>query len=133
MATRASTPLVMLAVAALAGVVLALAGCGSSGDSTATEEAPASTSAAPPGASAQVCKGVAALKGEVRATGVSCSEAKPVVAIWNGEPKCHSPSGASHYSCKVSQYTCFANQADAGIVVSCSRPGRSVSFISKPR
>lgn len=119
-----------LAAALLVLAALAVAGCGSSSDET-TGEGPASTSAAPQGATAKVCRGASALRGEVRVTGVDCNEGRAVVAGWNGEPKCFSPSGASRYSCKVSQMTCLAATVDTGIAVTCARPGQSLAFLAR--
>jgi hypothetical protein len=126
------SPLV-LAVALLTIAAVAIAGCGSSSDETTGGGPPASTSGAPQGAGASVCSGAAALKGEVRVTGISCTKGRAVVAGWGGEPKCFSPSGASRYSCKISQMTCLAASVDAGIAVTCARPGQSLAFVARRR
>ncbi len=126
----AALPL-LLAAALLVVAVLVLAGCGSSSEETTGGGPPASTSSAPQGVRAGVCKGAAALKGEVRVTSIACGEARSVVAAWNGEPKCFSPGGASRYSCKVGKLTCLAASVDAGIAVTCARPGRSLAFVAR--
>jgi hypothetical protein len=93
---------------ALPAVVLValalLAGCGDSGEETT---APESTDHA--GASA-----------------------KQVRADFVAEPSCKRPPGASRWGCSVDPYRCQAVVTDRGWSVSCSEPGRSVSFLIRP-
>jgi hypothetical protein len=55
------------------------------------------------------------------------------MAGWARRGECSSPAGASRYSCTVSRYRCLGARTDRGIAVSCAQPGRSVSFVARPR
>jgi hypothetical protein len=125
--TKAATAALLL-VAALA----LLAGCGASGEESETHTVvnpspPARTSTVP-GGLAKACPG----DGQLRVSQVSCAQGRKVAIAWKRNPQCSSPRGASRYSCKTAGLTCLGAEADAGIVVSCAGPGRSVSFISRP-
>jgi len=134
------------AAIALAAAVL-LASCGSdddgggksgygrdSGDvtrATQTTTTPTSPSG-PSGVRAKSCPA----GGEIialRAVGEACETAQAVAAAWAGRAGCSAPQGASRFACTVRGYNCLGTSADRGIVVSCARPGRSVSFIAEPR
>jgi hypothetical protein len=95
---RLATPLVLLALLA------ALAGCGSSGETT-TETGPDP------------------------AAGASTAEIR---AAWGQNPECRRPPGASRWGCSVGAYRCQAVVTDRGWSVSCARPGRSVAFTVRP-
>jgi hypothetical protein len=130
----------VLAVLAAAAAIAA-AGCGSSADETAetTPAAPAATTSTTPGGQ-QAPRGVRATpcdggsnSAEIRVTGVSCKLGRDLVAGWYEDSACSSPAGASRTSCRVGRFTCLGASADRGIAVTCAGPGRSVSFIGKPR
>lgn len=87
-------------LALVAVVALLLGGCGGSGDETTGT----SPSHDPAGAT------------------------KVVQAMWEHEPGCRRPPGVSRWGCSVGDYRCQAVVVDRGWSVSCSRPGRSVSF-----
>ena len=116
----------------LIGVLALLAGCGSSSDETETHTvvnpSPPARSSKAPGGIAKACPGGESL----RVSQLSCAQGRKIAVAWNGNPNCSSPKGASRYSCKTTGLTCLGASADAGIVVTCAGPGRSVSFISRP-
>jgi hypothetical protein len=60
------------------------------------------------------------------------SSAKEVRAAFLAEPSCRRPQGASRWGCSIESYRCQAVVVDRGWSVSCSRPGRSVSFLVRP-
>lgn len=127
-------PAVPIAIVALA--VAALGGCGGSSqsDSTATGPGPApqgGAETAPAGASAQSCEVSVADTESLRATGISCDEAKAVLLAWQRDDGCVGSQGISHIACTVRSYRCIATRTDRGLAVGCARPGRSVAFISK--
>lgn len=94
---RLATPIVILTLLA------ALAGCGSSEETTgAAPELPSGSSAA-----------------EVR-------------RAWKQESSCRRPAGASRWGCSVGGYRCQSVVTDRGWSTSCSKPGRSVSFTVRP-
>lgn len=118
----------LLAVAAL------LAGCGSSSsESSTTQTAPppqATTSTAPPGASVHICATSSADTTELQAVGVPCGLARATASAWGRVHTCSS-SKSSRYSCTVGQFRCQSAKTDRGFAVSCSGPGRSISFIAR--
>jgi hypothetical protein len=121
-----------IAALLLIGALALLAGCGSSSDESETHTVvnpspPARTSTSP-GGLAKACPG----GDRLRVSQLSCTEGHKIAVAWRGNPKCSSPAGASRYSCKAVGLTCLGATADAGIVVTCAGPGRSVSFISHP-
>jgi hypothetical protein len=125
---RFATALSLLALTSAA----LLGGCGSSSDDStgggATASPPASTSTAPAGASAHECGryigGVRAL----RATGLSCADARHLAYFWVTERTCRPASGASRSACALGTYRCVATATGRGYSVSCAHPGRSVAF-----
>ncbi|HEX2706458.1 MAG TPA: hypothetical protein VHM66_00435 [Solirubrobacterales bacterium] len=130
---RPTTP---LAIAVLAAALLAGCGGSSSSDSGSTSTgsgtAPKSgDSTAPIGASAQSCDTHAVAVKSLRATGVSCSQARQLMFGWQRNPACASPQGASRSSCTTRSYRCLGTTTSRGLAVSCSRPGHSVAFIAK--
>lgn len=121
---RLATPLAVLILAA--GL---LAGCGgSSSEGTSSTSPGAHTSTAPAGSSVRACPLAITGTRELRATGVSCGEAQKVAVVWLGDSNCAAAPGASHSACTVRGYRCIATATDRGLAVSCSRPGRAVSF-----
>jgi hypothetical protein len=124
--------------APLAGVLFAaamLAGCGSSSqDSTRSETSaapPPSGSGAPVGASAKSCDSYASDAAALRATNVSCSQARQVMYGWQQQGSCSTPAGASRSSCLTRSYRCLATRSDRGIAVSCARAGQSIAFVAR--
>jgi hypothetical protein len=133
---RLAVPLVLIALA-----LALLAGCGSSSDEggesgTGTPGARAQPPAAdaggpsaPIGASVRSC-GIPSSDAEaLRATGISCDQARRVAHSWEQRSSCSSPPGASRTSCLTRSYRCLGTRTDRGIVVSCSRKGRSIGFV----
>lgn len=131
-----------MALCIAAAVAATAGGCGSDGSGSgygsrdATGEPPtatATTPAAPPGATARACDPASAAGAEgLRVTGLECDAGRGVVAAWTGDPSCSAPAGASRYACTVAGgYRCLAATTEAGIAVSCSRPGRSLSFLAE--
>jgi hypothetical protein len=90
---RIATLLVIVALLA------ALAGCGSSEETTTSGPAE---------------RGAASTR-EVR-------------VAWERNPSCRRPPGASRWGCSVGPYRCQAIVVDRGWSVSCAKAGRSVSF-----
>jgi hypothetical protein len=135
---------VPLAIAFLAAALPA--GCGSSSDggsgtqtgSQTGEAAGAQTqggapgATAPAGASAQSC-GNTTVTGTsgLRVTGVGCAVGRGVVAAWSANDAC--AAGNSRPACTVSGYRCIGARTEAGIAVSCARPGRSIAFLARRR
>jgi hypothetical protein len=52
--------------------------------------------------------------------------------MWTRNHSCSSPSGASRYACTIGKLRCLGTTTDRGILVNCSRQGRSISFVVKP-
>jgi hypothetical protein len=127
---RLATSLLIVALAAAI-----LGGCGgSSDDGTGSGTAPeseAGTSTAPAGAAARSC-GDEARFGEVRATGLSCLEARRLAGAWAARGgACRPTGGASHAACTIAAYRCIANEVGKGLSVSCARSGASLAFIAR--
>ncbi len=121
---RFATPIVVLAL-----LLAALSGCGgSSGKTGATTSPGASSSTSPAGASVRACPLDAGGVKRLRATGVSCGEAQSLAAAWRRSSGCPAAPGSSHSACTVRGYRCIGTVTDRGLAVSCSRPGRAVSF-----
>lgn len=111
-----------LAIAALlAGL---LAGCGGGSSSTDSSGGATTEGGAPAGATPSGCGDES-----LRVTGVSCGEAKAVLAAWRAAPACRIQSGASHASCRVEGYLCIAARQGERAAVSCALPGRSILFV----
>ncbi len=121
-----------LAVVAL--VIALLSGCGDSpsdeGVSTRTEKEPAGS--APVGAAAESCEAHSAAAEALRATGISCDQARQLMQGWQREPSCSLPAGASRASCLTRSYRCLATRTGRGIAVSCARAGQSIAFTARP-
>jgi hypothetical protein len=119
--------------AAILGLaLLALSGCGSSGDDTgSTTGGSQPATAAPPGATARACVLDAGSVSSLRAAHVSCGAAQKVAVAWTKAAACKPPAGASRAGCTVSPYRCVAAATDRGWSVSCARPGRAVAFTAK--
>ena len=129
MSNRLVIPLAIFALAAAL-----LAGCGGSSDSgsTGSGTAPrAGTSTAPAGASARACETEASDAEALRATAVSCSEARQVMFAWQRADACGTPTGASRSACGIRSYRCLSAASGRGVAVSCARPGHSIAFIAK--
>jgi hypothetical protein len=135
---RVAAPLIAAALlAALA------AGCGDSSietdgsrTGTVTSVVPIpdkgkSNSGAPIGASARSCDAYSTDAGTLRATGISCGQARQVMYDWQRERSCATPSDASRGSCLTRSYRCQATRTDRGLAVSCSGPGQSIAFLAK--
>ena len=95
---RLATPLLVLALLA------ALAGCGSSGETT-TDGA---------------------------AGGPGGDSTAQIRAAWERNPDCQRPAGASRWGCSVGAYRCQGVVTDRGWSISCAKPGRSVAFTVRP-
>lgn len=93
---RLATPLAIL------GLSAALAGCGSSGETT--DSSPPQQ----PDSTAQIR------------------------AAWERSADCKRPPGASRWGCSVGAYRCQSVVTERGWSVSCSKPGRSVAFTVRP-
>ncbi|MGN6254317.1 MAG: hypothetical protein ACTHO8_04965 [Solirubrobacterales bacterium] len=121
---RLATPIVALAV-----LLGAASGCGSSGESSAgsTASPGAGSSTGPAGASARACPLEVEGIGGLRAAGVSCDEAQRIASAWHRGSGCAAP-GASHSACTVRGYRCIGTATGRGLSVGCSLPGRSVAF-----
>ena len=126
---------VPITIAVLAAT--AMTGCGgssSSSESTANRSmaAPQGGAArAPAGASAQICDTRAVDAEALRATAVSCDDARRVLFAWQRASACAGSRGASHSACTVRSYRCIGSRTDRGLAVSCAGPGRSIAFIAK--
>lgn len=124
---RLATRLVIVALAAAL-----LSGCGSSSDegteTAARTSSAADSSSTPVGASAKSCRARSADTRGLRATGVSCKEARRLLADWNASKSCAAPADASRSSCSLGSYRCLAAATDRGLTVSCARSGQSVAF-----
>jgi hypothetical protein len=131
---RLAAPLVVALTTAL------LAGCGSSsietggsrtGTVTAEVQIGPGDAGAPVGASATSCETGARGAEALRATGISCGQARQVLSGWQRERSCSLPSGASRGSCLTRSYRCLGARTDRGVAVSCSRQGQSIAFLAR--
>ena len=125
-----------LPIAILALAAALLAGCGSSGNGSSGSEATTAPKtggkAAPAGASARECPGRAGEATALRATAVSCDQAKALAKAWANDPACAPAGGDSRSSCRIEgNYDCLAAMTGRGLAVSCARPGHSVAFTIK--
>jgi hypothetical protein len=125
------------ALATAVVVVALMTGCGDSsvepgGMRVGTVE-PFSVEVGPAGAAVKNCDAGAVDLGGLRATRVSCAEARQVMNGWQQQGSCSSPAGASRVSCSSRSYRCTGTRTDRGTAVSCSRPGRSVAFLARGR
>jgi hypothetical protein len=62
----------------------------------------------------------------------AASAAGVIQATWEHNPDCDRPRGASRWGCSVGGYRCQGVVTDRGWVISCSKPGRSLSFTVRP-
>jgi hypothetical protein len=111
-----------------------LAGCGgssSSSETTGSTVPPGGAATAPAGASARSCETEAVDAEALRATGVSCGDARDVLFAWQRAPACAAEPGASHSACTVDSYRCIGARTDRGLAVSCARAGRSIAFVAE--
>jgi hypothetical protein len=113
-----------LAIVALAAVLIA--GCG--GSSSSNE---GSTTGAPLGAAAKSCDIHAVDAEGLRASGISCGQARQVMYGWQRESSCSSQAGASRTSCLTRSYRCLGTRTGRGLAVSCSRAGQSIAFVAR--
>jgi hypothetical protein len=125
-----------IAFAAIALAAVPAAGCGSSEEDGSTrreKQVPSRQggSGAPIGATAKICESDAMDAEGLRATGISCEQARRVMHRWRRQSSCSSPTDASRVSCSSSAYRCTGTRTDRGTAVSCSGPGRSVAFVAK--
>jgi hypothetical protein len=111
----------LAAVLLLALAVLAVGGCGSSGDETTGGGA-----TAPAGAAAEACALNAGGIEGLRVTKVSCGEGQRVASGWRAAGQCSKQGSRS--SCSVRSYRCLATATDRGWSVSCAKPGKSIAF-----
>lgn len=56
------------------------------------------------------------------------AETREVRLAWERNPECRRPRGASRWGCSVGSYRCQGVVTGRGWSISCSRPGRSLSF-----
>lgn len=133
-------------LAAVLATLLAAAlafGCGSSGGGDGTSGAPATETApparegyrggrqAPAGAASRSCETRAVDAGRLRATAVSCDEARRVMLAWQRAEGCGLIGDASRGSCAVRSYRCLSTKTGRGVSVSCSQSGRSIAFLAR--
>jgi hypothetical protein len=127
-----------LAIVALTAAMLA--GCGGSsptdessqsGSTGPSESTAPSSPKAPAGATAKGCATDAPGAEGLRATGVSCGQARRVMLGWQRDPACAAPAGASRTSCTARSYRCLGARTDRGLAVSCSRAGASIAFLAR--
>jgi hypothetical protein len=121
-------PASSLGTGVLAVVLIAIlaSGCGSSGTESSGEG-----TTAPPGVVVPVCAAAPAGVEALRVSGVNCAKGHEIVVAWTKKHACATPAGTSRTSCTVGAYRCLAAAAEHGLMVSCARPDRSISFISK--
>ncbi len=129
---RLATP---LAIAVLAAALLAGCGGSSSSDSGSTSTgsgtAPKSgDSTAPIGASAQSCDTHAVAVKSLRATGVSCGQARQLMFGWQRNPACASPQGASRSSARPAPTAASVRRRRAASPS--AAPGRDTRSPSSP-
>jgi hypothetical protein len=113
-----------LAIVALAAVLVG--GCGGS-----SSDRGSTSPSAPLGATAKSCDTHAVDAEGLRASGISCSQARQVMYGWQRESSCSSPAGASRTSCLTRSYRCLGTHTARGLAVSCSRAGQSIAFIAR--
>jgi hypothetical protein len=133
-------PAALLAIAALAAV---LAGCGGSSSTDSTTGARGAveyeakpvpgSGGGPVGAAAKSCETNAVEAESLRATGVSCEQARQLMYGWQRAGGCSPAAGAGRSGCTVRAYRCVAAAAGRGTAVSCSRQGRSIAFLAVRR
>jgi hypothetical protein len=110
-------------------VAILASGCGSSGTESSSEGS--TKTAAPQGAATPACTAAPAGVGALRVSGVDCTTGREIVVAWTKKHACATPASASRTSCTVGAYRCLAATVQHGLAVSCARPDRSISFVSK--
>jgi hypothetical protein len=122
-----------IALAALAAALLAACGGSSTSETSGTTGSSPNPSgaSAPAGASARSCETKAVAASQLRATAVSCGEARGVMLAWQRQNGCAAAAGASHSACTVRGYRCIGTVASAGLAVSCAQQGHAIAFIAK--
>ena len=110
-------------------VAILASGCGSS--DTETSDEGSTKTAAPRGAAVLACAGAPVRAAALRVSGVDCTTGREIVVAWTKKHACATPAGASRTSCTVGAYRCLAVAVEHGLTVSCARPDRSISFVSK--
>lgn len=122
-------------VVAITALVAVMDGCGASSSDQGSPGGHGTASprgaTAPVGASAQRCTGAVTGVEELRVSGIDCAVGRGIVASWANVRRCSVPAGASRFSCPIAGYRCLGAATDRGIAVTCARPGRSVSFITR--
>lgn len=122
---RLAVPIALAIVAATL-----LVGCGDS-SSSGDDSTSGGATTAPAGASATSCETDAVDAEALRATAVSCEEARGVLFAWQRVPSCAGSPSASHSACTVRSYRCIGSRTERGLAVSCARPGRSIAFVAR--
>ena len=111
-----------------------LAACGSSDDGSTPTGPGTQGGGSPSGpSSAQVSTCAADRSGfsALQASGVSCDTARRVMLAWKPQAPCAPSDGGSRASCSVLGFRCLSvavGTSNGALAVSCSRPGRSLSF-----
>jgi hypothetical protein len=124
-------PALPLAASLLAVALLATLAGGCSSSSTNAAGEGSTKTAAPPGAVVPVCTAAPAGVATLRVSGVDCAKGREVVSAWIAKSACRAVPGASRTSCTADTYRCLGATTELGLAVSCSRPGRSISFVSR--
>lgn len=57
------------------------------------------------------------------------SPVREVRSVWERNPECRHPRGASRWGCSVGPYRCQGVVTGRGWSISCAMPGKSVAFI----
>lgn len=128
---------------ALAAIVfsaaLLAAGCGGEGSGGSNTTAPpaaggtpkkATAPNAPAGSEVVACKESAVGMEGLRATAVDCGTADRIMRRWADHRSCALADGASRGSCALGAFRCQTVRTDAGVAVSCARPGGDIAFIA---
>lgn len=109
-------------------VAILASGCGSGTESSGEGS---TRTTAPHGATVLACAGAPAGIEALRVSGVDCTTGRDIVSIWTAKNSCSTPAGSARTSCTASAYRCLGITTERGLVVSCARPGRSISFVLK--
>jgi hypothetical protein len=116
----------LAALSAVAVFAVLVVGCGGSSSTDGSTQPKA-----PVGASAESCDTDAMDAEDLRATGISCDQARKIMDGWQREDSCALPSGASRGGCLTHSFRCQATRTDRGTAVSCSRRGESIAFVAR--
>jgi hypothetical protein len=120
---RIAVPIMIVALAAAL-----LGGCGGSAAESSTATQQDGAPSAPIGASARNCETLAVDAEGLRATGLSCEQARRVMYGWQRDSRCAAAGEASRGACTTRSYRCIGAMTGRGVTVSCARPGRSIAF-----